>query len=443
MNRIIQLGEEKVSRNIRTIFQHESSKDLWEFFSFYDRVVEQQRVIQKKVFIRDQVEVATKIIGEMIGENLENYEKGLRMIESLAGGSSRVKFTPLAREETPRFRNQDEGDETLTERQKEKGNEYSYVSKEKQRKIILNNLKASHRSDIKPEQIGVAILFSQLEKLFPVKNYKILLSGEKLEIILRNLRLLDKLVRNNMTGDLDKMRLADSKRENKIYYDQDEDSDDEMSNFRMFSYSRKKKRTKNTILETLKQRKYSSLIDDKQIANLLEKLSSLGYERLEFFRVIFSFNGLVRHSKSMETLMNNMASYLRSKNFKFNEIRYIFQIFENKLENIRLQTTMLKSKFEYIRDKMATYKNPVNKKRALTLLVKLKARYSSKKRLLAIVEKKKQDLFTKVFSALYKKKFPEEGERVNHNVKSCIKDTDKISKLIPNSKITSSICWSF
>ena len=423
--------ERKISHNLGLILNNELADDLWDFFSFYDRILEQREMIKKKVNIVNPVEIARMKIKEFFVSNKENYNKALRILEKLAGGDSKVKFSSLMNKETPRFRTPGHGKERIKRLETD---DYvsSFQKRINQEKRMLGNLKQKLRKSIKAEQLGVVLLFEQLEAYFPLKDYKILLKADKYAVINRILNLMNRMTKSGLIDNKIRMEKEDIQLENKLYYDtKDDDSDDEMGGYGgLFSMMGRRRKKKNLTLNALKNRKYESVIDHSLLANLMDKLNSVGYDELEFFRMIFNRNGILRHKKTMEKVIKNMVNSIKIKNFKFEFMRDILQIFENKICNIQEKLDNLKEKNRFIYAKRNEYKNKNNRKRATELLKKYSKRFDRLTRFLKIIVNHKVKLFKSVFEILYEKKFSDVKQISSQHVKMCLQREDLTGKIL-------------
>jgi hypothetical protein len=430
LNPMFEECERKIAHNLDIILKNRLSNDLWDFTKFYDRILEQKEMLEGHYSICNPIEIISQKMSEYLRQNSTNYNNGLRIMEDLAGGSSEVNFYKLNTMETPRYRTPGHGREKI----KRSDDDYisSYKQKQNLQKKKLGNLKEALRKSIKAEQLSVVLLFEQLESNFPLKEYKILLKAEKLAIIQRILRLMNRISRSSLVNNKDKMEKEDIQLENKMYYDsKDDDSDDDIGFGMggMFSMMSRRKRKKNKTLTALKKRRQESVIDHSLLANLMDKLNSVGYDQLEFFNLIFQQNGLLRHKKTMEKVLKNMFKFIQIKNYNFNHMRAIFEIFENKINSVQEKMNMMKAKYDSINLKRKSYKTKTNKNRASILLNKYKDKFERLTSFQRIIVNHKSNLFANVFQTFYSKMFKNLEESSNQHVKKCLQNGDLTGKV--------------
>lgn len=428
LNLIFGENERKINHNLDIILNNELADDLWDFSSFYDRILEQKEVMKNHFKFRDPVEIIKEKLSSFFMVDKKNYAKGLRILEKLAGGSPRIKFKKCWNMGTPRFRTDGEGSEKITIPK----DDYisSYKRKQNQQKVRLSNVKNKLRESIKAEQLVPVLLFEELEKHFPVKDYKILLKAEKLGVIQRVLTLMDRLVQSGLVDNKQRMEKQNIQLENKLYYDSNEDdSEDEMGGMGgfggmggLFGMMSRRKRKKNVTLNALKRRRGESVVDHSLLANLMDKLGSLGYESLELFSLVFQKNGLLRHRKTMTKVLKSMFNYVRAKRFDFRELRAIFEIFERKINFIQNKLNLLKAKYSSVYQMRMNYQSRANRKRATDLLLSYRERFNKKTRFLRIVIRHKVQLFKEVFETLYAKTFSDSMKTSSQHVKMCLQN---------------------
>jgi hypothetical protein len=426
--------ERKIAHNLDIILNNELHQDLWDFFTFYDRILELRKMLEGRLDLINPVEVSRVKMKEFFVKDKKNFNKALRIMEKLADGESKVHFKSMMNVETPRFRNPGEGNERIKPVDPES---YltSYQKKRNTQKQMLGYLKEKLRGSIKAKQLGAVLLFEQLEANFPLKDYKILLKAEKHAVIWRMLSLMDRVVKSGLVSNKKMMEKQDIQMENKLYYDlRDDDSDDELGGFSgMFSMMNRRRRKKNVTLMALKERRYQSVIDHSMVANLMDKLNSVGYDQLEFFTMIFQKNGILRHRKTMKKVLENMVQSIKISGFKFEYMRDIHDIFENKIGIVQSKLDELKTKYKTIYNKLDEYKNKNNRMRAKTILKKYKTKFVRLTSFLRIIVSHKVSLFKEVFENFYEKKFKNTNEKASTHVKMCLQREDLTGILVCSS----------
>ena len=424
--------ERKINHNLDIILSNELSEDLWDFSSFYDRILEQREIMKNHFEFRSPVQVIKQKIASFFVSDKRNFNKGLRMLEQLAGGSSRVHFRRIWRTGDPRFRTDGDGSEKIVIPKDEYMS--NYRKRQNLQKMKLGELKKELRGSIKAEQLVPVILFEELEKHFPVKDYKILLKAEKLGVIQRMLTLMDRLVRSGLVDNKQRIEKQSIQLENKMYYDNnEEDSDDDMGGGfggmgNLFGMMSRRKRKKNIALNALKKRKCESVVDHSLLANLMDKLGSLGYESLELFTLVFQRDGLLRHRKTMEKVLKSMLNYVRLKKYDYRELQSIFEIFEKKICFIQNKLDTIKAKYASIFGLRRGYKSKLNRARAGRLLQSYRRRFVKWTGFMRVVIRHKVQLFKQVFETLYEKTFSETTQLPSQHVKMCLQNEELTGK---------------
>ena len=433
MQNIFSECQRKIEQNLGVILNQELPDELWDFSSFYDRILEQRSIMKAKFKFDDLVDVMKQQISTFLLSDKKNFFKGLRVIEKLAGGSSKVRFEKIWDAGPPRFRTHGDGSENLIiEADKDKPEDIQ-MQQEK-----LGKIKTKLRQSIKAKQLGAVILFEKLEEHFPVQEYKNLFKAQKIIAIRRVLSLVDRLARSGLVGCRQKMAKHDLDLEKGLLYKQTQNKNDiEICIDKrdpIFGLAPNMNCKMNLTVSALMKRRLASVIDHSRLASLLDKLGSVDFDPLEYISLVFEKNGILQHQKSMAKCLGNLFFFVCAKNFDFKILRLIFQIFESKINSIRDKLSSIKSKYKNLFQLRTNYKSKKNRKRAAEVLESYRERFQKSVKFLRVVIGHKEYFAKTVFKSLYRKTFYKSKPLASEHMKMCFENEKILGEFAINSR---------
>lgn len=429
---------QKIKHNLDLIFEGQNGNELWDFFNFYDRIFEQRNMLNKRLTFDSPLIIFKQKLNELLRSTELNYLKGIKFMEELVNFKSSLKWNQKRGKILSRFRPISEGKENppiFLQNEFESEYKINQFKKKKKEAKILGEIKTWFRNQISAEQLASVVIFKELEKNFPDKKWKILLSKQKEEIIERFFNLINRLIVSGMTQNIERVKNINQSMESEYYQKLEnlnriEISGENLNLFDLRFQSRSQYVKKNVILKALGERAEESLVDHSIVANFIRKLGSLGLSDIRFLELIFQKNHLLRHQQTMQAVKEKMINRIKDKMYSFEYLQEILNVFDNKTKIIDQKLNNLKSKYRFFYQKLEKkeYKLRSNQKRAYKLLKRYKERFVKIVKLMKITHKHKSDLFTTVFRNLYEKIFTSKNKLSINHVRQCLEKSELISK---------------
>jgi hypothetical protein len=426
LDKLFKNCEEKITTNFKMILDNRLWNEIWDFFNFYDRICEQRVMIDNYLKIPCPITLILNEITVFLIKNPNNYFTGIEIMEKLF---SFIKSKPIKNisEESlfPRFRNPSDGYEYINNTTTNSQIENKVKNTKYKNKI--HEVKEYLRNSIRAEQLGAVLLFKSLESNFPLNELKIKLKETKMKEIYRILSLLNTIVTSDLVANTRNIKEQNDQLDmilRRVSKDEDEDQ------FGSFMFRKPLRLNKNLPIAALKERKLASVVDHKCVANFINKLGSIGCDELEFYSMIFSNNGLLRHKQTMKSVLDNMFYFVKKKNLEWKYLKSLLEIFEIKIMQVQNRLDIYKKKYKFISDKLLNnkYRSSKNKTRAKEVLGIYKKRFVKLTRFMRLIVGHKRSVFKSIFQTMFKKSISPADKLSSEHVKTCLKSIDITSK---------------